>query len=178
MKTKDGRVLRKNRRDLLKTRESYAPRETSNFYDQDGSTFSSKVFPPTKAASIETSPSQAANSETQDGAIRPYYIRSSSKRFQDNTIFCMFLKTSILRNMTFSIFSASSIFLYFLLQMIMYFSCLIDIVVVLAISMYLGKERCCIMLSLCICLVFVYVSLVPMCKVFLCVTPFYQEVFI
>ena len=73
VKTEDGRILRRNRRDLLKTRESYVPRETSDFYDHDESTSSSRVPPPAQAASSETSPSQAANSETQDG---PYYTRS------------------------------------------------------------------------------------------------------
>ena len=90
VKTEDGRVLRRNRRDLLKTRESYVPRETSDFYDHDESTSSSKVSAPTQAASSETPPSQAANSEIQDGPIRPYYTRSGRevrppRRFQDYT---------------------------------------------------------------------------------------------
>ena len=90
MKTEDGRVLRRNRRDLLKTRESYVRRKTSGFYDHDDSTSSSKVSPLTQAASNEAPPSQAVNSETQDGPIRSYYIRSGRevrppKRFQDFT---------------------------------------------------------------------------------------------
>ena len=51
-------------------------------------------FPQTQVASNEAPPSQAANSDTQDGAIgpaiRPYYTRSGRevrppKRFQDYT---------------------------------------------------------------------------------------------
>ena len=90
VKTKDGRVLHRNQRDLLKVRESYVPRETNDICDHDESTSSSKVSPPTQAASNETPPLQAANSETQDGPIRPYYTRSGRevrppKRFQDHT---------------------------------------------------------------------------------------------
>ena len=83
MKTEDGRVLH---RDLLKTRESYIPRETSDFYDHDKNTSSSKKPPQAQAAGNVASLSQAANSE----AIRPCYTISGSevcppKRFQDYT---------------------------------------------------------------------------------------------
>ena len=71
VKTEDGRVLRRNQRDLLKTKESYVPGETIDFYDHDEST-----SPPTQAASSEIPPSQVATSEIQDGPIRPYYTRS------------------------------------------------------------------------------------------------------
>ena len=70
--------------------EPYVPRETSDFYDNDESTSSSRVSPPTQAASNKAPPSQAANSETQDEPIRPYYTRSGlevrpPKQFQDFT---------------------------------------------------------------------------------------------